>query len=72
MLDFLSVAGQILCMGGLLYGAWLSITHALAEAASSVRNDIDSPTARARSTRGESLEQRLRSVSAEVWDTPRA
>jgi len=70
MMDFLFTSGQIICICGLLYGAYLSITYAPDEGTSSTRIDSGPVTTHARDTRGETLEQRTRRVSAEAWHTP--
>ena len=70
MVDFLFTAGQVLCVCGLLYGAYLSITYGPGEGTFSTRINFDPPTRHAWDSRSDTLEQRMRCVSAEVWHTP--
>jgi hypothetical protein len=69
MMDLLFTLGQIICICGLLYGAFLSITYVPGEKTSSARINFGHVTTH-RDTRSETLEQRMRRVSAEVWHTP--
>ena len=64
MMDFLFTLGQGFCIWGLLYGAYLAITHAPAEGSFSARVNYDPLTTHVWDTPNQTLEQRTRRVTA--------
>lgn len=66
MVDFIFALGQVLCIVGLLYGAYLSITYRQEdpmEKAPAAQMRFDPVTTHAWSAPAESLEDRLRRFS---------
>ena len=63
MVDFLFALGQVLCVLGLLYGAYLCITFAPEEKPSKAAVHFDPITTHAWEVPAESVETRLRRVA---------